>query len=116
MKMLELFDAPEVTDCYRRTETVIPQQALALANSELSLRAGRKLARKLWDATRSIPETGPRNAAFVAAAFEQVLTRGPTAEESAVCAAFLAEQSAVMRAAGTPPGAAGAGDRDPDTR
>ncbi len=31
----ELFDAPDAMDCYRRTETILPQQALALTNSEL---------------------------------------------------------------------------------
>src|SRR6185295_17178777 len=30
-----LFDAPDANDCYRRSRTVIPQQALALTNSTL---------------------------------------------------------------------------------
>jgi hypothetical protein len=100
MKMLELFDAPEVTDCYRRTETVVPQQALAMSNSELTVRAGRKLATKLWESTcKATPDEPARNAAFITAAFEQVLSRPPSADEASTCARFLAKQSSVVKAA-----------------
>src|SRR5262249_9895008 len=37
MPFLELFDSPDVCDAYRRTTTVVPQQALALVNNELLL-------------------------------------------------------------------------------
>ena len=37
MTFLDLFDRANVTDCYRRSETVVPQQALAMINSPLSL-------------------------------------------------------------------------------
>jgi hypothetical protein len=98
--MLEIFDAAEVTECYRRTETVVPQQALALANSELSVRCGRKLAGKLWeDACKTVPESETRNKTFIAAAFEQVLTRQPSAGEASTCLAFLKNQADVIRAA-----------------
>jgi mono/diheme cytochrome c family protein len=105
MRLLELFDAPEVTDCYRRTETVVPQQALALANSELSLRAGRALAAKLWEAVlrdTAAADDAARVRSFVAAAFEQVLARPPSAEEAASCVTFLSEQAALVRAAAAP--------------
>src|SRR5262249_52612969 len=36
MEFLELFDAPNPCDCYQRTSWVLPQQALALINSELT--------------------------------------------------------------------------------
>ena len=45
MEFLQIFDAAGVTECYRRKESILPQQALALANSELSLRMARRLAR-----------------------------------------------------------------------
>ena len=35
MPFLELFDAPDACDAYRRTTSVVPQQALALVNNEL---------------------------------------------------------------------------------
>ena len=110
MRMLELFDAAEVTDCYKRTETVIPQQALALANSELSLRCSRTLAAKLWNAvSKETPDAGARNKAFITAAFEQVLTRAPSADEAATCERFLAKQAELVKAAA-------AHAKDPQTR
>ncbi len=45
MEFLQIFDAAGVTECYRRKDSILPQQALALANSELSLRMARQLAR-----------------------------------------------------------------------
>jgi hypothetical protein len=88
MAFLDLFDAANPTDCYRRASSVRPQQALALANSELTLRMARKLAGKL---------TEPDDTAFVRAAFEQVLAREPTAAEAAASAAFLAKQAELFR-------------------
>ena len=39
---LTMFDAPNVEECYRRDETIVPQQALAMINSGMVLtRAGR---------------------------------------------------------------------------
>ncbi|MDZ4820776.1 MAG: DUF1549 domain-containing protein, partial [Planctomycetota bacterium] len=44
---LDVFDRAGVVECYRRNETVAPQQALALANSQLSRDQSRKLAASL---------------------------------------------------------------------
>jgi len=83
MEFLAIFDGPGVTECYERRESVIPQQALALSNSELTRQQARLLARSL--ATR----TGSDPVAFTVAAFEKVLSRPPTPEETAECLAFL---------------------------
>ena len=49
MKFLKLFDAASVTECYQRSESVVPQQALALANSDAGPRAiARLLAAARW--------------------------------------------------------------------
>ena len=37
VEFLKVFDGPAVTECYTRRPSVVPQQALALANSELAL-------------------------------------------------------------------------------
>jgi hypothetical protein len=87
MEFLKLFDAPEVTECYQRKESVMPQQALALANSELTLKQARLLARTL------AAQVGDDTAAFVAAAFERVLSRPPTADERSECVTFLQQRS-----------------------
>jgi hypothetical protein len=87
MQLLELFDAANACDCYKRVTSVLPQQALALANSELTLKQSRVLARKLCQ------EVGPAGeGAFVQAAFEQVLGRGPSSTERAASVAFLSRQ------------------------
>jgi len=88
---LVLFDAANVNDCYRRSESVIPQQALAIANSPLSLSQSRLLATRLSQAVGSRTEA---NRAFIHLAFEQILTRSATAEEVAACETFLASQTA----------------------
>src|SRR5207253_11111809 len=47
-KFLSLFDDANVLECYRRTESIVPQQALAMTNSqfasEMAGRIGTKLA------------------------------------------------------------------------
>ena len=85
MEFLQIFDGAGVTECYRRKESILPQQALALANSDLSLRQARRLARALS------MQAGSDSASFVTAAFEQVLTRGPTEMERTECLGFLGE-------------------------
>jgi hypothetical protein len=92
MTFLKLFDAPSVTECYRRDESIVPQQALALANSSLSFRQSRVLAAALSQQAGAEP-TPEANAAFILAAFEQVLSRQPTDAERAACEGFLADQA-----------------------
>jgi hypothetical protein len=98
MEFLTLFDGPSVTECYRRHETTLPQQALALANSDLSARQSRVLARALAESSGSDPS------AFTLAAFERVLSRTPTRDELVECVSFLQhrERSATASAATTP--------------
>ncbi len=91
MAFLKLFDGPAVTECYQRKESVLPQQALALANSELTIRQARRLARAL------AMQVGDDPAAFVTAAFKRVLSRPPTPEERAECASFLQQRSEKYR-------------------
>jgi hypothetical protein len=89
MEFLELFDGANACDCYARTSSILPQQALALANSELTRVQGSVLARKLWE---QVTATGDRETAFVEAAFEQMLARPATAREVTASVAFLRQQ------------------------
>ena len=84
---LQMFDAANPAECYRRTESVMPQQALALANSGLSLTESKLLAQRL--AQQCAPATVGNDVAFVGAAFEEVLGRAPTAAVCAKCETFL---------------------------
>ena len=83
MVFLQLFDAASPNECYRRQHSVVPQQALALANSPLSLSQSRVLAAKL---------KGEKD--FIPAAFETILSRRPTDGERSTCEEFLKAQSA----------------------
>ncbi len=88
VQFLTVFDAPNVNECYRRTASIVPQQALALANSSLTRESARRLAHRLHETA------GPSDdAALVRRAFLHVLTRPPTADEARACEAFLAEQA-----------------------
>ncbi|MFM7074016.1 MAG: PSD1 and planctomycete cytochrome C domain-containing protein [Planctomycetota bacterium] len=95
-----LFDAPEPADCYRRTRSVMPQQSLALTNSDFVQACAEKLAQRLTGHT----DSGNANSAvnrganesvlmgterFARGAFEQVLCREPKPEELTVCLEFL---------------------------
>ncbi len=92
MTFLKLFDVASVNECYRRSESVVPQQALALANSPLALEQSRRLAASLWQETGA-PSDGAAER-FVGAAFEQILSRFPTPQERTLSADFLTTQSA----------------------
>jgi hypothetical protein len=98
MQFLELFDGVNACDGYQRSTSVLPQQALALSNSELSLHQGRILAHKLWDVVGTeLPPGSPQETAFIRAAFEQVLGRPPTAREQSASAAFLTREARLFQ-------------------
>lgn len=91
MKFLELFDVANPNACYRRGESVVPQQALALTNSALPLEMARHLAQQI-DRQTTGDNPAIANHDFITKAFEQVLSRKPTGSELSVCMAFLNEQ------------------------
>ena len=81
VEFLKIFDGPAVTECYERRPSVMPQQALAMANSELAQAEARKLAKQFATDDEE---------AFVRSAFAQILARRPTAEETRLGREFLA--------------------------
>jgi hypothetical protein len=90
VEFLRVFDAPNPNECFQRSESIVPHQALALANSELAWDMARVLARALGAAK----ETDP--AAFVTGAFERVLGRPPSAGELSDSVEFLKEQAGIL--------------------
>jgi hypothetical protein len=88
MKLLTLFDVASPTECYRRSESIVPQQALALANSAMGVSLARELAGDLRDEAAGDPTS------FVERAFLAVLSREPTDKELATCSEFLSHQTA----------------------
>jgi hypothetical protein len=86
-KFLSMFDDASVLECYRRAESIIPQQALTLQNSRLALATAEKIAAQL-DATTTDED-------FVRAAFEAVLGCSPSPEEREACMEALKELHAL---------------------
>ena len=87
MPMLELFDMANPNACYRRKESVIPQQALALMNSGLAQDHARDIAANLL---QDLGAAENLESEFVTAAFETMLGRQPSEAESTACVKYLA--------------------------
>jgi hypothetical protein len=85
----ELFDGPDALDCYRRTRTIVPQQALALTNSDLVHAMSAAIVND-WGiaelgSTRNNPKANAPTEQFVIAVFERILSRTPTETELRIC-------------------------------
>lgn len=81
--LLTTFDEAMVGDCYRREQSIVPQQALALANSELVLDAAPQIASRL-----ATPEQDDET--FVRSAFAVLLGIEPSEAELAAAHKALA--------------------------
>ncbi|MDF1751776.1 MAG: PSD1 and planctomycete cytochrome C domain-containing protein [Verrucomicrobiales bacterium] len=84
---LRTFDDADLLQCYRRSESVVPQQALALSNSKLALESSRLIAGKIG--INHEPEQ------FIDLAFRTVLSRPPLPAETSECLQFLDELDAL---------------------
>jgi hypothetical protein len=80
-----MFDNADILQCYRRTESIVPQQALALANSGLSIEMAGKIAGRL---SADLPNGDDGD--FIEAAFALVLGRSAHPDELGVCLEFCA--------------------------
>jgi hypothetical protein len=105
-RFLSTFDEASVLECYRRSESIVPQQALALSNSKLALAAADHLNARLHDQLGDVTD-----ADFARAAFETVLASTPTAAEQAECERALAQWAKLLRERRAPdPGRRARGD------
>ena len=95
-----VFDDANVNECYRRSETVVPQQALAMANSGLVLARSKQLAETL----SSRLQQRATDDEFISAAFQNILSRSPTEAELGTCVSSLAQMRRFLteRAQGNP--------------
>ena len=96
MVFLRVFDGPNPAECYRRLPTVMPQQALAMANSPL---AHPPLASSPPRCQKKLAWVEGGMARFIAVSFEQILNRQATAVEQSACSSFLKDQSARLKSA-----------------
>lgn len=80
VEFVQIFDGPKTSECYQREESVQPHQALALANSPLTVDAAAALA-------KSLPSDAGQ---FVTAAWRTIVGRRPNSEEKNLSEKFLA--------------------------
>ena len=85
-----LFDVASVNECYKRSPSIVPQQALVLFNSAMVLGEARRLATTL----SSHPVQDDKE--FIHAAYIHLLTRPPTQDETNLCEQFLKLQTKLL--------------------
>ena len=81
-KFIGMFDDADILRCYRRQESIIPQQALTLANSRIAFQAASKIAGNLSSGSLSDRD-------FAQTAFQLILCRKPDSEEVKACTEAL---------------------------
>jgi len=92
LPMMAAFDAPVFSEsCDRRSATTTPLQALSLMNGNLIHEESQHLAALL------IKEAGDAKPAQVRAAFQRILHRQPTPEETDRFASFAGSLDALCR-------------------
>nr|WP_161501161.1 PSD1 and planctomycete cytochrome C domain-containing protein [Rhodopirellula sp. SM50] len=82
-KFLAMFDDADILQCYRRSESIVPQQALALSNSKLAIDMASQIASRI---AADLKTDAPSD--FIDQLFFQLLCREPTDAERSECAAF----------------------------
>lgn len=80
-KFMSTFDDADVFNCYRRSESIVPQQALAMMNSREAIEAAGHIASR-FNADLTDVE-------FARSAFLQLLARPPSEAEIQACLSFL---------------------------
>lgn len=109
-QFLELFDDASVLDCYRRSESIVPQQALALENSKLATEMGAKIVKRIEERARGgDKETGRQgeggkgdDVQFAETAFIIILGTAPNLEELNTACKALARLTEIAKANNRP--------------
>ena len=86
-KLLKMFNDADHLQCYRRTESIVPQQALALSNSKLAIEMAGQIAGRI------------EGNDFVGGVFELLLGRKPDSAERRECEMALTDLAAAATAA-----------------
>lgn len=92
-KFLSMFDDASVLECYRRADSIVPQQALALENSAIVTTQAAKIAERIFkDVSANGDATDEK---FVNECFRRILGSEATAEELSVCVEDIARLRAI---------------------
>jgi hypothetical protein len=95
VKFLATFDDAGVLDCYRRDESIVPAQALALWNSKLSMMMGTKIAGRLEAKLGQASDS-----AYAVEAFRTILASSPNPDELRACEKTLADLKILLKTRG----------------
>ena len=96
---LTMFDDAGVKECYRRDQSIVPQQALALSNAAIVHDSATKIAERIVSAGTT-DGAGMSDEAFLDRAFVMLLDRRPSADELAACSAAIGKWRALGKPAG----------------
>ena len=91
-RFLAQFDDAGVQECYRRSESIVPQQSLALIHGKLASETS-ETVRQLLDPAGTVPRD-----VFIRSAFKLMLARSPSPAELDLCISELAEDNSRARA------------------
>ena len=94
-KFLATFDDANVLECYRRSESIVPAQALALSNSRIAQSMAAKIGDRLHRRLGTV-----NDAEFVRAAFAMILGDDPSPAEREACERALGELRALLKGQG----------------
>ena len=83
VEFVQIFDGPSVSECYMRETSVKPHQALALANSPLTVEGSRRLASSIDN------QTGGQLDALIEESYLTILGRWPLPGEAALSRTFF---------------------------
>lgn len=89
---LSMFDDADHLQCYRRSESIVPQQALALSNSKVAIEMAEKIASQLSQTVQNLDRK-----AFVELAFETLLARKPDDAETNECLTFATKLAGLQK-------------------
>jgi hypothetical protein len=94
---LSMFDDASVLECYRRSDSIVPQQALALENSPLATSMAEKITQRIMTAN-----TNATDKDFIRAAFLTVLSAEPSEAEQATVIDAMERLTAAARSKNRP--------------
>ncbi|MFO0975085.1 MAG: PSD1 and planctomycete cytochrome C domain-containing protein [Planctomycetaceae bacterium] len=89
-KFLSMFDDASVLECYRRADSIVPQQALAMENSGLVSSLAGRIADRVAEEVK-----GQGDEAFVRECFRRILGTDASPEELTLCLENMTELRAV---------------------
>ena len=96
-KFLSMFDDANVLDCYRRAESIVPQQALALENSPFVTAMAGRISQRINAARPDAPDSD-----FIRTAFVTILAVEPTPDEQATLAELMQRTAELATAKNRP--------------